>query len=800
MISPLRRQVRQGIWELKNINSISFCEKDEPTPSSLCIDICSAKRDISRILFFIIALFLMTPAQQVFPDEGIAMTAGDVAFRVPRIETPVQIDAILDEEAWQKAVKVDANIEVSPGENIPAPVKTEARLAYDKENLYVAIIAYDPDPSKIRAHISERDKTGSDDWVVILFDTFNDQQRTYDFMCNPLGIQRDFIETPNGGGEYDAIWDSDGRITEEGYIVEMAIPFSSLPFQNSEDDQIWGFDVVRSYPRTVRHHIGAFPRDRNNNCYMCQALKLVGFKEVKPEKNLELDPTFSALVTQERENITSGPFKEKDRNIEPGITARWGITPNMMLSATLNPDFSHVEVDAAQIDINTRFPLYYPEKRPFFLEGAEIFRGLFNLVHTRTLAEPEWGIKVTGKEGKHTLGFFSAHDRITPLVFPGSEGGNNTTLSTKSLGTVLRYKYDVGESSFIGATVTDREGDEYHNRLVSIDGDLKFTQKDRFSFQAAASNSAYPQDITDEFDQPYGDFSGSAYRVSYNHHTESYSVFGRYEEVDPDFRTDMGFMTRAGYDYNEIGGQYLWRQGPGHWYNVIALYAGHEMRRDSLGNTLYEVYGSELFYNGPLESSFGIYGASGKEGYDGKEYDADVFFVWGGIRPNGSTTLNFEINEGDQIDYDNSRPGKQYTISARIEQKVGRHFTLTVDHRFQRMAVNSIRLYDANVSNARLTYHFNRRTFLRLNLQHVDYSRNLDNYLEENRENFDAKTRNLYSQILFSYQINPQTVFYLGYSDNYSNRDYIDEQGRYDNSLIQTNRTFFTKIGYAWRL
>ncbi|MBN1831780.1 MAG: carbohydrate binding family 9 domain-containing protein [Deltaproteobacteria bacterium] len=782
------------------MNRISFRKNNQFTPSSLCFDIYSARKGFSKLFFLFTTLFLMTLAQQVFPDDGITINVGDTPIRIPRIETAVKIDAILDEEAWQKAVKINANIEVRPGENIPSPVKTEACLAYDRENLYVAIIAYDPEPSKIRAHISERDKIGSDDWVLILFDTFNDQQRTYDFMCNPLGIQHDMIETPNGNGEYDAIWDSDGRITDEGYIVEMAIPFNSLPFQNSEGDQIWGFDVVRSYPRTVRHHIGAFPRDRNNNCYMCQSLKLVGFKGVKPGKNLELDPTFSALITQERENITSGPFKQKERNIEPGITARWGITPNIMLSGTLNPDFSHVESDALQIDINTKFPLYYSEKRPFFLEGAEIFRGRFNLVHTRTLAEPAWGIKVTGKEGKHTLGFFSAHDRVTPLVFPGSEGGNDTTLSTKSIGTVLRYKYDVGESSFIGTTVTDREGDEYHNRLVSIDGELKFTAKDQFNFQAVASNSAYPKDIADEFDQPYGDFSGSAYRVNYDHHTDKYSVFARYEEVDPDFRADMGFMTRAGYDYNEIGGEYRWRQGPDHWYNLISIYAGHEMRRDSLGNTLHKVYGTQLYYNGPLESYFGIYSEFGKEGYNGKEYDADEFFVWGGITPNGSTTLNFEISAGDQIDYDNSRHGKQYTINPSIEQKIGRHFTLYVDHRFQKMTVNSMKLYDANVTNARLTYHFNRRTFLRVNLQHVDYSRNLDNYLEENRENFDANNRNLFTQLLFSYQINPQTVFYLGYSDNYLNRDYTDEMGRLDDGLIQTNRTFFTKIGYAWRL
>ena len=785
----------KGDQEIKNMNRTTFYKIFRHAFLPLCFNISPVK----GIVFFLSTFFVMAMAQQVFSDDG-AVKGKDIPFSVPRIETPVKIDAILDEEAWQKAVKVDANIEVRPGENIPAPVKTEALIAYDRDNLYVAIIAYDPDPTKIRANISERDNISGDDWVLILFDTFNDQQRTYDFMCNPLGIQSDFIESPNGGGEYDAIWDSDGRITDEGYIVEMAIPFNSLPFQNSEDDQTWGFDVVRSYPRTVRHHIGAFPRDRNNNCYMCQALKLEGFGGNKPGKNIELDPTFSALLTQERENITSGSFKEKDRSMEPGITARWGITPNMMLSATINPDFSHIEVDAVQIDINTKFPLYYSEKRPFFLEGSEIFNSRFNLVHTRTLAEPEWGIKLTGKEGKHTLGFFSARDRVTPLVFPGSEGGNNTTLSARSIGSVMRYKLDIGKSSFIGTTISDREGDDYHNRVASIDGELKFTPKDQFGFQAAVSNSGYPRDIVDGFYQPNGDFSGSAYRASYDRNTNKYSIFTRYEEVDPDFRTDMGFMTRAGYDHREIGGEYRWRKGPGHWYNLISIYAGYEMRKDSSENKLNKSYQAQLSYNGPLESSFGIFGSLAKDGYNGKEYDGDLLYIWGSIRPNSSTTLNLNISAGDQIDYANSRQGKQYSVNPSIEQKIGSHFTLSVDHRFQRMTVNSIKLYDANVSNGRFTYHFNRRTFLRFNLQHVDYSRNLDNYLEENRVFNVANTRNLYSQFLFSYRINPQTVFYLGYSDNYSNRNYTDEQGRFDDSLIQTNRTFFTKIGYAWRL
>ncbi|MFC1650523.1 DUF5916 domain-containing protein [Candidatus Latescibacterota bacterium] len=768
--------------------------------ASLSFGINTGIKIITKLFVLTSALLLLTSAQQADSRESIVANAGDLPYRVPMINTPVKVDAVLDEPVWEEAVRIDANIEVRPGNNIPSPVKTEALLAYDMENIYVAIIAYDPDPSKIRATIKDRDQLNGDDWVLILFDTFNDQQRTYAFFCNPLGIQSDFIETPNESGEFDTIWDSHGRITDEGYIVEMAIPFRSFPFQNTEGDQIWGFDVVRSYPRNVRHHIGAFPRDRNNNCYMCQAPKLIGFAGVKPGKNLEIDPTFSARLTQEREDETSGPFKEKDRMFDPGVTARWSVTPNMMLSGTLNPDFSQVEADAAQMDINTKFPLYYSEKRPFFVEGSEIFRSQFNLVHTRTLAEPDWGMKLTGKEGTHTIGFFSARDKVTPLVFPGAEGGDNTTLSMQSTGSVVRYKHDVGSSSYIGTTVSDREGDEYHNRVASVDSQLKFTSKDDLQIQLVGSNTAYSQDIADEFDQPDGDFGGAAYRLNYFHNTENYLFYGKYEAVESDFRTDMGFMTQAGYDYNEFGAQYRWRQGPGHWYTMISIMASHDMKRDSAGNILHKVYATRLNYNGPLQTYAELYSEFGKDRYEEEEYGANKVFLWSNITPTGSTNLGFSINGGDQIDFDNSRQGKQLTFTPRIEQKLGRHFTIVVDHRYQQMNVDSKRLYDANVSNVRFVYNFNRWAFLRLNLQNVDYARNLDTYLEEKREDFDANTRKMFSQILFSYKINPQTVFFLGYSDNYCNRDYTDDRGRFDNSLIHTNRTIFTKIGYAFMM
>ncbi|MCP4547105.1 MAG: carbohydrate binding family 9 domain-containing protein [bacterium] len=207
------------------------------------------------------------------------------------MESEIRVDGVLDDELWQEALLLEPGYEVEPGENIPAPVGTEVLLAYGVTHLYVAFRAWDPDPSAISARLSDRDEIWDDDWVRIVLDTFNDERRTYNFACNPLGIQADLIDSPEGGGAaWDAIWDCAGRIHASGYVVEMAIPFSSLSFQRREREQIWGVDAVRSYPRDVAHEIGLFPRDRSNNCYMCQSEKLIGFAGASPGRAIELDP------------------------------------------------------------------------------------------------------------------------------------------------------------------------------------------------------------------------------------------------------------------------------------------------------------------------------------------------------------------------------------------------------------------------------------------------------------------------------------------------------------------------------
>jgi hypothetical protein len=565
----------------------------------------------------------------------------------------------------------------------------------------------------------------------------------------------------------------------------MAIPFNSLRFQGKKGEQVWGIDAVRSYPRSLPHMIGLFPRDRNNNCYMCQAEKVIGFKGARPGKNIEFDPTLSTIFTQERESITEGKFIDKKKKAEPGITGRWGLTPNLTLSAAINPDFSHVEADAAQLDINNQFALFYPEKRPFFLEGVSIFRSRFYAIYTRTLADPNWGIKLTGKEGRNAIGFYSVQDNITNLLFPGSQSSQSTSLDMKNLSTVLRYRRDVGKSSNVGAIITDREGDDYYNRLMGLDADLRLTGKDRIMVQLLGSHTRYPDQTALEFNQPTGKIKGTAFDFFYFHNTKTFSWFFDYVTVSPHFRADLGFI--YGGDFRQIyfGGWRSWYRNPGHWFTLIRLVASYKEEKDFNKNLLQKAYLFDFNYTGPLQSFINIYWNYGKRGFMGREFDENAVTFDAGLRPSGSLSIMVKGALGDRIDYANIQEGKRLRLNPIIQYNVGRRLSLTFDHVYEKLDVPAGRLYTANLSNFHFVYQFNRRTFVRTILQYANYNYNPGLYSFP----IDPKFKHLFTQILFSYKINPQTVLFLGYSDDY--------YGYLTVPLTQSNRTLFLKIGYA---
>lgn len=742
------------------------------------------------------AIPLYSSGLLVFGDEVPGKETsknGEARYRIPRIDSGIRVNGVLDDEAWQQALKMEIKYEVWPGENIEAPVKTEVFLAFSDTHLYAAWKAYDPDPSAICARYSDRDNIWSDDWVALILDPFNEHNRRFSFFINPLGVQCETIQTlANELIPWDTIWDSAGRITSEGFIVEIAIPFSSLRFPRKKGEQAWGFDVMRLYPRSVRHFLGSFSRDRNNSCYMCQAHRMVGFEGVKPSKNLELDPTLTGKVTQEREHFPDGEFKEKEKDVEPGITFRWNITPNTILNSTYNPDFSNVEADAPQLDINTQFALYYPEKRPFFLEGASIFNTTFNTrlttFYSRSMADPDWGVKMTSKEGKSALGFYSVRDSMLNLLFPQSQTNLSTSLDLDTIGSVVRYRRDLGNASTVGLLITDREGEDYFNRLVGVDALLRLTSSDEVQFQALGSQTRYPDQVAADFGQPGEKFQGGAVDVYFRHYSRNMIFHTGYRQVSPDFRADLGFITQAGYHFLESGFKYAATHKPGHWFTRIETGPSFQYSTDYDDRLLHKALNYNFYYEGPLQTKLTLTGSLGERSYMGQLFDTDHAMLVLMMFPFKKVYFSLVANYGDHIDFTNSQPGTRFFINPGFVYNIGRHISLELDHLYERFDVDAGRLYTANISYLKLVYQFNRRAFLRSILQYVDYRYNTENYIVTT----DPESKHFFTQVLFSYKINPQTMLFLGYSDNHYGYSLIP--------LTQSNRTIFLKIGYALQL
>jgi len=712
-------------------------------------------------------------------------------FDIPKTDLKININGVLDEKAWEDALKFNLDIEVMPAENVPAPVDTECYLIYDTNHLYVGCRAFDPEPEKIRAYLSDRDEAWQDDSIGLIIDTFNDQTRAFGFFVNPLGIQGDEIMSNGGSQEdmsWDAIWDSAGQITDFGYVVEIAIPFRALQFQPSKEEQIWGFAPVRNYPRSRRHQISSFPLDRNEQCILCQLPKIRGFSGAEPGRNIELDPTLVGLYSDARDDFPEGPMKKQESFGNVGISGRWGFTNNMTLSAALNPDFSQVEADVAQLDINKQFALYYPEKRPFFLEGQDFFETPVQALYTRSIADPDWGVKISGKEGKNAIGFFSAQDQLTNLIFPGAQGSRSGFLSQHSFSNVLRYRRDVGGGSTLGLLMTDREGNSYHNRLAGLDGLIRLNKSDAVTFQFLGSQTSYPDSLAKDFNQDTGELYGYAAHVEISRQKKNYLVFGSYEDFSPEFRADLGFVPQVDFRNFEVGGGYLYVPTENSFFSQINVIGNYDQTNDHQGGLLERELEANVSLSGPLQSNFTTVVGVRKKVFKQEPFSQFFNHIMLSIRPTGNIQGNITISHGDEIDYTHVRAGKYLQISPRFNWNLGTHVNLNFSYLYQWLKIEGEKLFLAQLPQMHFIYHFNRQAFLRAILQYRNIDRNLDLYENE----VQSKTQTLFSQLLFSYKLNPRTVLFLGYSDNYL--------GFYDLSLTQTDRTFFLKIGYAWTL
>jgi hypothetical protein len=724
------------------------------------------------------------PAARVFPK---------VTFTVSRAASEIKIDGVLDEAAWAAAAVVPLPYEWAPGDNVPPPVETECLVTYDARNLYVAFRAHDTRPRDIRAHLMDRDDTDTliqDDHVGIMIDTFNDERRAFQFRVNPLGVQADAIFSEQDGVEdfsWDMIWNAVSRITADGYIVEAAFPLKQLRFQAGQGPQTWGFEAFRSWPRNVRHRISSQPRDRSKGCILCQENKISGLQGLAQGRNAELDPTATFSRTDELASPDARGLARGDPDAEVGLTGRWSFTSSMTLNGTINPDFSQVEADVAQLDVNQRFALFYPEKRPFFLEGVDYFVTPIQSVFTRTVADPYYGVKVTGKQGGNAIGVFATRDSINNLVFPANQGSSEASLDDDVSTVVGRYRRDIGSSSTIGALYAGREGDGYHNRQIGVDLFWRVTPSDAVRVQYIRSDTQYPESVAAVNGQPKGAFGGDGTWIDYQRFTEKWFVFGSYESYGSGFRADAGFVPRV--DVRTVSGQAQrrWYRGAGSWFNTfdVGMVAIHTT--DGGWTMTDQSVGAFVTYTGPYQTQIQFTVPRNVTVYDGVRYEYLRKNVSFGIKPSGRSNLSILARFGDGVDYANSRKARGVIqVAPAVEYRPTSRVSLQASYTLDQLSVDGGRLYRANLGQLKAVYHINVRTFVRAILQYTDISRDTDLYLFP----VESRTRRLFSQYLFSFKLNPQTVIFAGYSDN--------SAAVPGNDLQQQNRTFFVKLGYAW--
>lgn len=737
-------------------------------------------------------------AAQASP-EGSApapVTAREIPPRkvleVYRATTPIQIDGSLDEAAWRDAAVLDLPYEYFPGDNVTPPVTTECLVTFDESSIYVAFRAHDPSPHEIRAHLADRDAITTfqqDDHVGFQLDPFNDERRAFQFRVNPLGVQGDAIFSELDGIEdwaWDAIWKSAGRVTGDGYVVEVAIPFNQLRFPRAEAALTWGFDVFRSYPRSVRHRISASYQDRNRSCLLCQANKITGLSGITPGRNIELDPTLTAHRTDRRPDFPEGALVTDDRKAEPGLTARWGVTPNLILDGTVNPDFSQVEADVAQLDVNTRFALFYEEKRPFFLEGLDFFSTPLQTVYTRTVVDPAGGLKITGKSGPNALGIYAARDNVNNLVLPSNQASDFASLDQKVWSGVVRYRRDMGSGSTVGLIYAGREAEGYRNHLYGLDAFWRASNKDTVRLQYTRSDTRYPSEVVVDHGQKPGSLQGGGFYADYNHQSSDWGWFASYQDLDPDYRADSGFIPRV--DVRTLQGSFarLFRGEAGRWYSQMTLQALGLRTEDHTGRLTDEKVGLEAVYNGPKQSVLDLTFSTNKTFFEGVTYDLNQVDLVGEIRPSGAMRINLTGTFGDALDFVNGRKGDGIKLGPEIQYRFGRNLEARVSHNLERVSVPAGRVFAANLTQGRLVYYLGSRAFVRVILQYLSLDQDPALYVDP----VEPRTRHLFSQWLFSYKVNPQTVLFVGYSDN--------AMGTQALALTRTDRTFFVKVGYAW--
>ena len=690
-----------------------------------------------KVSFVAASVFLVVSA------NAFAQAPGE--YRVPRTTTPPKIDGVLDDPAWAAVTPMPTGQWVSynpnSGDKMPDAYRTEVRITYDDRNIYFAFHCYDNEPGKIRTTVARRDAAFSDDWIAISLDSAGTGQAAYHLFSNPSASQMDALNTSASGEQFDAdmVWFSGASTTTDGYIVEVQIPLQTLRFSGA-DEVAMNLVFFRKVSRIGYSY--AWPEMLPGQWVFDRPARLI-FSQLKPRPLVELLPSVTYGVNQQRNTASS--WGDADGKYNVGVSGKLGITSGITLDWTVNPDFSQVESDTFQVQVNQRFPVFFSEKRPFFMEGM----GLFNIagtggdgnmrtaVHTRRIVDPIVGSKLTGTVGKMSFGILNAVDDspTPPFTIEGEpfDVPNQVT-------TIGRVSYGLGQSDYVGGIFTHTAHDGRNNFVGG--GDVSW--RPAGAHQLSATFMASRTDGLEEASS-----SGNMAQASYTYATRRWVNTNQVEHYDRNFAMDTAFYNRTGFtsawSFSEVNfyPKSTWLQRVHPFY--FAKYG-----RDRIQDGDEDFIHAGIRFNVTRQGFFNFSHGRGHESWKGTKYSVGSDFnFFGNMQVLRWLNLGGNFRTGPSIFYDETDPFQGRSRSFGIEANIqpNQHLSQSVDYstvRFTRPSTSGL-IYEVDIVNSKTTYQFDKHFLVRFLAQ------------------YDSSRDRVLTDFLASYEFVPGTVFHAGY-------------------------------------
>ena len=691
---------------------------------------------------------------------------------------------------------------------------TEAWLGHTQTALYVVIAAHDARPAEMRRHLSRRENILTDDNVAIILDTFQDHRRGTLFQLNALGVQADAAWTDNSDPDYsyDQVWNSDTRITKNGWLALMEIPFTSLRFRSGA--QGWGVVLLRNLPR--QSETDSWPAiNANISGTLSQEGTLEGIEGGTGSHNLQLNPYGLAQNehTLDTRNVLQPAFSSRHLQGTVGGDAKAIVKDSIVIDATVNPDFSQVESDQPQFTVNQRYPVYFPELRPFFLENANYFATPINLVYTRNIVHPEFGVRVTGKLGNTNLGLLAIDDRA-----PGEGLAGSDPLSKKRAHyNIARVSQDLGKESSVGVLYTDQELAGSFNRVGGLDFSWRINPTYTLSGQAVESSTralAAPKGTS-------GYSAGPAEKLEFTRQSHQSDFDLVYRDYSTGFQSQTGFIQTTAFRQNESHAHYKWY--PKHsLFQTVGLEESGQFAFDRKSNRLYHYNTFDPFVTMARNTVMAVLVGENSDTLAPSTYpllarprNLTENFVGGVIRSSPVPQLSFNVvaTFGGNPNY-NPAPGQ---IPSLLHENFLQAFvtvqplgSLTIDNTYLMdrnfSAATGLFVFENQTLRTKINYQFTRAFSARVI---VEYDSLLANPLQTSL----SRTKQVATQALLTWLPHPGTAIYVGYNNDLQNLDHqvcsqLPGSGQCDptqpflpraTNYLNDGRQFFVKASYLLR-